>query len=293
MTLSGNDVTLAEGGGLYNAGTATLSHVTVTNNSATTQGGGVFNSGTLNVTNSILAGNTAGGTGPDLFGALTTSVSNIFGDDSGGSGYDASDRRNIDPMLGALADNGGDLMTHAPQGGSEAIDNADATLAPDVDQRLFVRDDGSPDIGAHEVGASVIPEDLTLHLSTDGDVTGGGQPGTDTWDGEDLVAIDDPELNLGPGTTSGTFSVPYVLDAFAPNLRTNAAHLVTANIMTGGFQLRAGDLLLSAKNAGTYTSNNVNPLDPASARPSASPTMIWSCSARIPSPITRLAPSGC
>ena len=155
VTLSGNQATAGDGGGFYNAGTATLNHLTITTNSASTLGGGVFDSGTLYLSNSILAGNTATSGGPDLSGALNGSDSNIFGSDSGGSGYDTSDRRNVNPNLSALADNGGALKSHAPQAGSQAIGNADITNTVSLDSRGFLRSDGSPDIGAHEVGASI------------------------------------------------------------------------------------------------------------------------------------------
>lgn len=57
-----------------------------------------------------------------------------------------------DPLLEALADNGGATETLALGAGSPAI-NAGVVLPslPTVDQRDFPRDDGSPDIGAFEV----------------------------------------------------------------------------------------------------------------------------------------------
>ncbi|MGB5764923.1 MAG: DUF4347 domain-containing protein, partial [Sedimenticolaceae bacterium] len=153
VTLSGNQATGAEGGGLYNQGAATLTNVTIAFNDSSTQGGGLFNSGTLDIGNSIVSNNTAGGSGPDAFGALASSGSNIFGDDAAASGFDGSDQRNVDPGLDiVLTDHGGKLLTHAP--GAPAIDAADPTLAPNTDQRGFLRGDGSPDIGAYEVSSS-------------------------------------------------------------------------------------------------------------------------------------------
>lgn len=186
VTLSNNTATNAEGGGLRNDGIATLNHVTVTLNDANTQGGGVFNAGTLHLTNSILADNTAGGTGPDLFGALATSGSNVFGEDDGGSGYAGSDHRDVDPLLVALADNGGLLPTHDLQGGSVAIDDAGTGASPALDQRGFVRD-GSPDIGAHEASASAFTQVLFL----DGRGDGGDLP----IGALKIAAPDDPTLD--------------------------------------------------------------------------------------------------
>ncbi len=116
--------------------------------------------------------------------------------------------------------------------------------------------------------ATLAPVDLTLHLATRNDVTSGGQPGTDTFSEGDLIAIRDPNLDLGPGTTNGTFSIAIDVDAFAPGIDLSAAHVVSRNITIGspGFQLLAGDLLLTSKaSATTFTSNNTAPRDPGFA----------------------------
>ena len=153
LSFSANSALLGKGGGLHNAGSATLTHLTMAGNFSVSMGGGVFTAGTLHLTNSILADNNALGGGRDLSGALSSSGANIVGNDSGGSGYHASDRRNVDPDLGALADNGGLLKTFAPGAGSQAIGHANAAFTTNTDQRGFLRGDGAPDIGAHEVGA--------------------------------------------------------------------------------------------------------------------------------------------
>ena len=48
----------ANGGGIYNAGTLTVSHSTISGNTAN-QGGGIYSSGTSTVSNSVISGNTA------------------------------------------------------------------------------------------------------------------------------------------------------------------------------------------------------------------------------------------
>ncbi|MEJ7596046.1 MAG: tandem-95 repeat protein, partial [Planctomycetaceae bacterium] len=53
------------------------------------------------------------------------------------------------PFLNSLADNGGPTSTHAPIGGSLALNPAGLTDAPAVDQRGITRD-STPDIGAFE-----------------------------------------------------------------------------------------------------------------------------------------------
>ncbi|MCB0189712.1 MAG: hypothetical protein KDE31_35820, partial [Caldilineaceae bacterium] len=74
-----------------------------------------------------------------------------------------SDLQNENPLLGALADNGGPTQTHLPQAGSAAIDGSTATCGAflgsrlnNVDQRGFGRPVGGLcDIGAVETGATL------------------------------------------------------------------------------------------------------------------------------------------
>jgi hypothetical protein len=95
LTISGG-FTDSNGGGLFNAGTTTLTNCTVSGNTAvdpagTGQGGGIFNSGVLSLTNSTIANNGAGryvplgyfayGLGGGLFnsGQVTVTGSTITG----------------------------------------------------------------------------------------------------------------------------------------------------------------------------------------------------------------------
>ncbi|MEN8762158.1 MAG: DUF4347 domain-containing protein, partial [Thiogranum sp.] len=262
VTISGNTAT-AEGGGLWTNSSITITNVTIADNNAVTQGGGMLVAGsTVDISNSIVADNSAGGTGNDVFGTLASSGSNLFEDFFGGLGYHGSDVSAVDPLLG-LSDNGGGLWTHAPTS-PLAIDGADPTLSSGIDQRGFLRDDGSPDIGAHEVGASSTPATANLWLSTEDVVVGGGQTGDDSWNPSDLIGIADPQLNLGPGTTSGTFATVFDANGFSIGWDLNAATYVKAPIQIGSsnFQLLAGDLLLSPKyNDTIFTSNNAVALD--------------------------------
>ena len=263
VTLSANETHAIggqHGGGLYNAGTATILHSTITLNDANADGGGIYRAGgTISIANSIIAGNIDGSDGPDIFGTIASLGSNIIGDTSDAGGFVGSDRQNVDPLLDALADNGGSLMTHAPQATSDAIDNADAAFAPGYDQRALLRDDGAPDIGAHEVLAATSITESALWLSTKDAVFNGGQAGIEDWGDGDLVTIGGPELNLGAGTTSGAFSLAFAGDAFSPGVKINAAHYVSRDLVIGAasFQLLTGDLLFSTGNSNTFTSNNL------------------------------------
>ncbi len=152
VTIYGNNATDGDGGGLLNKGTATLRNVTIAANSSDSDGGGIESDGTLYIGNSIVADNTASDDGDDVKGSLNSTGSNIFSDDSDASGFHASDLRNVDPVLGLLANNGGDLKTVAPT--AFAIDSGDRALSPNTDSRGYLRGIGTPDIGAFEVGAS-------------------------------------------------------------------------------------------------------------------------------------------
>ena len=151
VTVSGND-SGDEGGGVYVAQltTGNLNNVTITNNTAGTAGGGItnkFSQGTINVTGSIIAGNRlADSQTDDVSGTINAAPDNIIADETGLS-------------LGALADNGGSVQTHALLAGSVAIDAADSATSPATDARGFTRDD-NPDIGAFE--ATLIRDAVTV-----------------------------------------------------------------------------------------------------------------------------------
>ena len=154
-TISGNTAVFSGGGGLHNTGFSVfLANVTVSGNSAATTGGGIWNNyagGYLDVRYSTIAGNTAAGVGGiDGVGAMPPSTTNLIGSivannaggncagvvvsvaphhnlDSGGScGFAGTgDLSMTDPLLAALADNGGPVATHALTASSPAIDGAD------------------------------------------------------------------------------------------------------------------------------------------------------------------------
>jgi hypothetical protein len=155
---------------------------TITDNQASSTGptgvgGGIYNraSGTFNLQNTILYGNhhqDNGDIDDDCAGNLTTGHNNLIGTLAGCSldPDQAFDTIGVDPLLGALADNGGPTLTHAFLPGSPAIDKAnnygckgylDVLLA--TDQRGHLRHwdgdgDGSArcDIGAFEYPVSIL-----------------------------------------------------------------------------------------------------------------------------------------
>jgi CSLREA domain-containing protein len=143
-----------EGGGILNQGTLNLTNSTVSGNSGVNTGGGIDNlAGTLSLANSTVSGNSAafgagGGivnypaavatvkntivanstSGGDCSGTITSLGHNLSSDnscglDSDGANPDTTDGDwiNTDPVLGALANNGGPTDTHALLTGSPAI----------------------------------------------------------------------------------------------------------------------------------------------------------------------------
>jgi hypothetical protein len=146
-TISDNTATADNGGGLEVGGLLTVTNSTVSNNTAGDFGGGLLSrSGVVlvyvtAVDNSALEGanvaadNEAGitsfgsvvaqplGGGENCSTPATTSNGHNFSDDDSCGFTGTGDRENAgNPLLGALADNGGTTRTRAPQAGSPLID---------------------------------------------------------------------------------------------------------------------------------------------------------------------------
>lgn len=83
-------------------------------------------------------------------GTITSLGHNLDNGNSCGFTYEG-DLSNTDPLLGPLADNGGDTLTHALLSGSPAIDAGSNAFCPPTDQWGIPRPFGSGcDIGAYE-----------------------------------------------------------------------------------------------------------------------------------------------
>lgn len=174
-TVSGNRVTTPNtfaGGFNHHSSIMTLSNSTVTGNSGGQFGGGVRNfNGTATLQRNLIAGNTAvtGREVDNLNGILIANGHNLFGfaGNAGINGFTpgASDFTPTAALVAilatALADNGGETLTHALLPGSPAVDaapNAACAAAPvdAVDQRGLPRNvdgDGSPSANECDVGA--------------------------------------------------------------------------------------------------------------------------------------------
>jgi predicted outer membrane repeat protein len=179
-----------------------LTHVTVTNNRATF-GGGVRNfsgSPVVRVFNSIVAGNfdPMGLVPTDVSGSLQSLGTNLFTTQSGGTGFVASDLVVADPMLGALANNGGPTLTVLPQAGSPALGAANPVGAPASDQRGRPRPSG----GVVDIGAV----QLQRPTATDDDYPVDGVMATSV--PAPGVLANDQANDVSPGLTSSLLTPP-------------------------------------------------------------------------------------
>ena len=174
-TVSGNSAG-DQGGGINFASIgggppATVSHVTITDNTARDAGGIRSDVGTTRLNNTLVAGNTVTTSNPDVSGAFASDGWNLIGINTVGGFGAVGDQLGtavlpIDPLLGPLADNGGPVAggigptrTHRLLGNSPAIDTGDPAphaihVGLTVDQRNRPRD-ARHDIGAYEVGPTI------------------------------------------------------------------------------------------------------------------------------------------
>ncbi len=205
---------LAYGGAITNnAGTLNIKHATISLNNAQAgntgvnqggankparlvaegTGGGIrVGPGIVTLENTIIAGNTAanglGDTtgaptpGPNVDGAVISAGHNLLGTATEATGFTGpGDQTGADPMLAALADNGGPTQTMELLTGSPAIDKGVAAGAS-FDQRGLLRTYDDPaipnatlgdgtDIGAFEIQGPVCslscPADITVSNDTD------------------------------------------------------------------------------------------------------------------------------
>ncbi|GGE45151.1 T9SS type A sorting domain-containing protein [Psychroflexus planctonicus] len=110
------------------------------------------------ITNSILYGNTANDEGNNLYNAYnystTISAINSIVDDSESVNGTSTNLSSSNPLLNALADNGGPTHTISLQTGSPAINaGVENSDVPDTDQRGYNKN-GIRDIGAYEYNGS-------------------------------------------------------------------------------------------------------------------------------------------
>jgi CSLREA domain-containing protein len=168
-----------QGGAIYNSEDLLLINNTITQNFAGTSGSSVTNAsgGTVNVLNTIIGMDTSSavtalsGAFNSLGNNIITDARNSTGFSNGVNGDQVSDNNAINPLLGALADNGGQTDTRALLDGSPAINHGNncvynGTCAQPIPQRFNLSTDqrGSNlrqggeavDVGAYEIQTLII-----------------------------------------------------------------------------------------------------------------------------------------
>ena len=153
------------GGGaiLQSNGTVTLNHCTIVGNRAAkgATSGLFITNGMLKLNNSIVANNGTGGLENfSVSGGTFTSQGYNISNAWNGRATTTGDRAG-DPLLAALADNGGPTQTCALQAGSPALNAANPTDPTATDQRGVSRPQvGRSDIGAFEAVVGVAAIDV-------------------------------------------------------------------------------------------------------------------------------------
>ena len=207
-TLSGNQA--VGGAGLFSSqGTITATNTTFSGNNATNNYGGIYVTGpntSIFLQNSTIAYNTRTNTvGNGFNGIMTgnnvtasyvntilahnqendcssfsppTSLGHNLSTDFNCGLNQSGDLPGVDPLLGALADNGGSVRTHALLPGSLAIDAGDNAFCPAEDARGIARPfDGDNDavadcdVGAVEARHQISIADSTILEGDSGSVT--------------------------------------------------------------------------------------------------------------------------
>jgi hypothetical protein len=153
------------------SGIATLTHVTLSGNSATSFGGGLYNASTnlaVKLNHSIVANSPNGGNCAGAAPDNAYSLSSDFTCQLGSTGS----KNNVDPLLTSLGNYGGITQVHRLKSGSPAIDLVGLGCPPpEFDQRGFsrpVNGDGDGvtlcDAGAVEVTESDLVNKVFLSI---------------------------------------------------------------------------------------------------------------------------------
>ena len=195
-TISNNTAAQEGGGFCGNDGNTTLRNVTITNN----VGGGIAqDEGTLDLGNTIVAGNIVN-SGREINALIISAGGNLFGASAGASpvtgiNYQPTDIRDINPVLGALTNNGGSTPTHALLSGSPLIDNGINILvspfALAFDQRgtgfARVRDGNGDGIATVDIGAFEVQTGSGINRKTPFDFDGDGKADVSVFRSTDRV----------------------------------------------------------------------------------------------------------
>jgi CSLREA domain-containing protein len=227
-TFSGNHA-IEEGGAIGNGYSLVASNCTLSGNSADLGGGGLYSPPIFEstITNTIVANNTGG----NCLGTIGNGGHNIDSGISCGWGTANGSKSSTNPLLRALADNGGDTQTMALQSGSPAINQGSNSDCPSTDQRGASRPQGATcDIGAYEYGATP-----TLIAIAPGSAPIGSPALTLTLTGTNFVSGAVAQWGGPPGTAlATTFASATRLQAQVPANRLTTAGSYTITVRDPG-----------------------------------------------------------
>ncbi len=224
-TVSGNfgvDDEAGRAAGIWNQSESTFAvasmtvrNSTITNNTAIEAfegspalgAGGIGNiqaagTATFTLDNTIVAGNFSTGAADDAGGTFVGNGNNLIGNTAGSTGFSGSDLLNVNPMLSALANNGGPTLTHALLASSPAINAGNNAGAPVTDQRGLARIvAGVIDIGAFERN-QVGLNDVYVNFSFNGSEQGSQSNPFNTLTEALSAAAFGADIHIAAGTTS-------------------------------------------------------------------------------------------
>lgn len=235
-----------EGGGIYwwNGGAATpvapvLLNNTLTGNSAGTTGGNIHEAGAsasvVSVKNTIVAGGLPG----NCSRAVASAGFNL--EDANTCGFiSAGDKRQVNPLLGPLASNGGTTLTRMPASGSQAIDGGTNAGCAATDQRGLGRpmDGDFNSVSVCDVGAvEMSPFTTVTRISPAEGPMSGGQVVTIT--GTNLngarVFFEGTEITpVATTSTSATFTTPPWASAVPVTVAVNGP--LTGTSLSSGYR---------------------------------------------------------
>ncbi len=236
---------------------------------------------------SLLSSNTiyANNSGADYSGAIVSTGNNLFGNSAGvTSGLAASDRVNVNPLLGPLAINGAanaNVLTHALQAGSPALNagnNATAVgVGLTVDERGSNRFVGTVDIGAYElidtvgptatltpppnINATTAGNNTTTIVVTYADGSGGG---LESPSGVDPTTFGNDDITVSNGATVIGFSpvgnqVSYTVRSPGANWGVSPQGTYTISLTANGVRDRAGNGIAGNANFGSFVVDTAPP----------------------------------
>jgi CSLREA domain-containing protein len=226
--LNGNE---SSGGGIYNAGTLTVSQCTLSGNFAP-EGGGIYNAGTLAVSQSTLSGDSAGyGGGISNLGTLTVSQSTLSG--------------NVAVFGGGIHNEGMATVSQSTLSGNSASTGSDTSFGGGIDNlgtltvsqcTLSANTAGSGGVGGIVnagtlmLNNSIVANSTGPDIGNGGSITGSHNLIEDGSGGLSDTIIGDPLL--GPLADNGGPTKTHALLAGSPAIDAGSNLLVPAGVNT-------------------------------------------------------------